>query len=70
MQDSRSNQKTGVKLRGTTVFGDLSYAYSKSTPLQLKTLNERFVLDGYIGLLMGKRADFQMERCYHFGQPV
>jgi HK97 family phage major capsid protein len=41
------------------IFGDLSYAYSKSTPLQLKTLNERFVLDGYIGLLLGKRADFQ-----------
>jgi HK97 family phage major capsid protein len=52
------------------IFGDLSYAYSKSTPLQLKTLNERFVLDGYIGLLMGKRADFQWSVATSSDSPV
>jgi HK97 family phage major capsid protein len=41
------------------LFGAFDYAYSKSSPLQLKTLGERFVLDGYVGLLLGKRADFQ-----------
>jgi HK97 family phage major capsid protein len=52
------------------LFGDLSYAYSKSSPLQLKTLNERFVLDGYIGLLMGKRADFQWSVATSSDSPV
>jgi HK97 family phage major capsid protein len=52
------------------LFGDLSYAYAKSSPLQLKTLSERFILDGYIGLLMGKRADFQWSVATTSDSPV
>jgi HK97 family phage major capsid protein len=41
------------------LFGDFSFAMSKSMPMEVKTLTERFVLDGYLGVLVGQRADFQ-----------
>jgi hypothetical protein len=41
------------------LFGDFSYAMAKSMPLEIKTLTERFALDGYIGVLIGQRADLQ-----------
>jgi len=41
------------------IFGDFSFAMAKSMPLEVKTLTERFVVDGYLGVLIGQRADFQ-----------
>jgi HK97 family phage major capsid protein len=41
------------------LFGDFSYAIAKSVPMELRTLRERFILDGYIGLILQQRADFK-----------
>jgi HK97 family phage major capsid protein len=41
------------------LFGDFSYALSKSMPLEVKTLSQRFAADGYLGVLIGQRADLQ-----------
>ena len=41
------------------LFGSFSYAVAKSMPMELQTLKERFILDGYIGLILGQRADMQ-----------
>jgi len=52
------------------LFGDLSFAMSKSMPLEAKTLSERFILDGYIGLLIGQRADFKWSVATTSDSPV
>src|SRR5258708_29469876 len=41
------------------LFGAFDYAMSKSMPLEAKTLTQRFAPDGYLGVLVGQRADFQ-----------
>ena len=39
------------------LFGDFSYLYCKSTPVELRVLRERFVVDGYYGYLLSERAE-------------
>jgi HK97 family phage major capsid protein len=41
------------------LFGDFTFAMAKSMPLEAKTLTQRFAADGYLGVLVGQRADFQ-----------
>jgi HK97 family phage major capsid protein len=41
------------------LFGDFSFAMSKSMPLEIKTLSQRYAELGYIGVLVGVRTDFQ-----------
>jgi HK97 family phage major capsid protein len=41
------------------LFGDFSFAMAKSMPLEAKTLTQRFAADGYLGVLIGQRADLQ-----------
>ncbi len=52
------------------LFGDFSFAMAKSMPLEVKTLSERFILDGYIGLLVGQRADLQWSVATTSNSPV
>ena len=52
------------------LFGDFSFAMSKSMPMEVKTLTERFVLDGYLGVLVGQRADFQWSVATTSDSPV
>jgi HK97 family phage major capsid protein len=52
------------------LFGDFSFAMSKSMPLEVKTLTERFILDGYLGVLVGQRADFQWSVATTSDSPV
>jgi len=52
------------------LFGDFSFAMSKSMPLEAKTLSERFILDGYIGILIGQRADLQWSVATTSNSPV
>src|SRR5258708_7086973 len=52
------------------LFGDFSFAMAKSMPLEAKTLSERFSLDGYIGLLVGQRADLQWSVATTSNSPV
>jgi HK97 family phage major capsid protein len=52
------------------LFGDFSFAYSKSMPIELQTLKERFVLDGYLGLILRQRADFQWSVSATSNSPV
>jgi HK97 family phage major capsid protein len=39
------------------LFGDYSYIFCKSTPVQLRVLRERFLLDGYYGYILNERAE-------------
>ena len=41
------------------LFGDFSFAMAKSMPLEVKTLHQRFAEVGYLGVLIGQRADLQ-----------
>ena len=41
------------------LFGAFDFAMAKSMPLEVKTLTERFAESGFIGLLVGQRADLQ-----------
>jgi hypothetical protein len=52
------------------IFGAFDYAMSKSMPLEIKTLRERFVLDGYLAVLVGQRADFQWSVSTTSNSPV
>lgn len=52
------------------LFGDFSFAMSKSMGIEGKTLTERFILDGYIGLLVGQRADFKWSVATTSDSPV
>jgi HK97 family phage major capsid protein len=52
------------------LFGDFSFAMSKSMPIELQTLKERFVLDGYLGLILRQRADFQWSVATTSNSPV
>ncbi len=52
------------------LFGDFSFAMSKSMPMEVKTLSERFILDGYLGVLVGQRADFQWSVATTSDSPV
>ncbi len=52
------------------LFGSFEYAMSKSMPLEVKTLTERFILDGYIGILVGQRADLQWSVATTSNSPV
>jgi HK97 family phage major capsid protein len=38
-------------------FGDYSFMFCKSTPVQLRVLRERFRLDGYYGYILNERAE-------------
>jgi len=39
------------------LFGDFSYLYCKSTPVELRVLRERFRADGFYGYLLSERAE-------------
>jgi HK97 family phage major capsid protein len=52
------------------LFGDFSFAFSKSMGMEVKTLTERFALDGYLGVLVGQRADFQWSVATTSNSPV
>jgi len=52
------------------LFGDFSFAYAKSTPIELQTLKERFVVEGYLGLIMRQRADFEWSVATTSDSPV
>jgi HK97 family phage major capsid protein len=52
------------------LFGDFSFAMAKSMPMEIKTLSERFCLDGYIGVLVGQRADFHWSVATTSDSPV
>jgi HK97 family phage major capsid protein len=41
------------------LFGAFDFAMSKSMPMEVKTLTQRFAADGYLGVLIGQRADLQ-----------
>jgi hypothetical protein len=47
-----------------------TYAVSKSMPIELRTLKERFILDGYIGLILSQRADFKWSVASTSDSPV
>ena len=42
---------------GDILFGDFSYLYTKSTPVELRVLRERFRTEGYYGYLLSERAE-------------
>ncbi len=44
-------------LTNDILFGDFSYLYCKSTPVEVRVLRERFVADGYYGYLLSERAE-------------
>jgi len=52
------------------LFGDFSFAYSKSIGFEIQTLKERYVLDGYLGLILRQRADFQWSVATTSNSPV
>ncbi len=52
------------------LFGAFDYAMSKSMPLEAKTLTQRFAPDGYLGVLVGQRADFQWSVATTSNSPV
>jgi HK97 family phage major capsid protein len=52
------------------LFGDFSFAYAKSNPIELQTLKERFILDGYLGLILRQRADFEWSVATTSDSPV
>jgi HK97 family phage major capsid protein len=39
------------------MLGDFSYLYTRSTPVLMKVLRERFILNGYLGYLLSERSD-------------
>lgn len=50
--------------------GDWSYLYSKSTPVLLRVLRERFILSGYYGYLLSERADVKWSVAATSDSPV
>jgi len=52
------------------LFGDFSFAMAKSLPLEVKTLTQRFAELGYLGVLVGQRADFQWSAASTSDSPV
>jgi HK97 family phage major capsid protein len=52
------------------LFGDFSFAMSKSMGIEAKTLTQRFAADGYLGVLVGQRADFQWSVATTSNSPV
>jgi HK97 family phage major capsid protein len=52
------------------LFGDFSFAMSKSMPIEVKTLSQRYAIDGYIGVLVGQRADFQWSAAITSDSPI
>jgi HK97 family phage major capsid protein len=52
------------------LFGNFSFAMSKSMPLEIKTLSQRYAADGYIGVLVGQRADLQWSAATTSDSPV
>jgi HK97 family phage major capsid protein len=52
------------------IFGDFSFAMSKSMPIELQTLKERFVVEGYLGLILRQRADFKWSVATTSDSPV
>jgi HK97 family phage major capsid protein len=39
------------------LFGDFSYIFTKSTPVEMRVLRERFRVQGYYGYLLNERAE-------------
>jgi HK97 family phage major capsid protein len=52
------------------LFGDFSFAYAKSSPIELQTLKERFIDLGYLGLILRQRADFEWSVTATSNSPV
>jgi HK97 family phage major capsid protein len=52
------------------LLGDFSYLYGKSTPVVLKVLTERFLLQGYYGYLLSERADVKWTVAASSDSPV
>ncbi len=52
------------------LFGDFSFAMAKSMPMEVKTLHQRFAADGYMGVLVGQRADLQWSVSTTSNSPV
>jgi HK97 family phage major capsid protein len=52
------------------LYGDFSFAMSKSMPMEIKTLTQRFAADGYLAVLVAQRADFQWSVATTSDSPV
>lgn len=52
------------------LFGDFSFAYAKSDAIEIQTMSERFILDGYLGLVLRQRADFKWSVATTSDSPV
>jgi HK97 family phage major capsid protein len=52
------------------LFGDFSFAYAKSSAIEIQTMSERFILDGFLGLVLAQRADFKWSVATTSDSPV